>query len=172
MKNKSFFLVVLIAVVVIIGSLFLISSKSKKDTGTIVKKDTEAVATFKWQEGLSPALVMTANRDLALDAVEIYLDYEGAVINSVTNAEDLPAPSFMKVSTAKSQVVANYLISDPEGFVLKKDQSVTVLRLNIDETSIANGYKITMNPQSQLVESKSSKVLPFNNQDLIIKSTR
>ena len=171
MKNKNFFLVALVAIVIIAGSLFLISS-SKSKTETEVKKVGDEVATFEWQEGESPILMMKANRDLALDAVEVYLDYEGVVINSVTNAEDLPAPSFMKVSTAKSQVVANYLISDPEGLVLKKDQSVAILRLDIDQASTANGYKITMNPQSQIVESKSSKVLPFNNQDLIIKSTR
>lgn len=167
MKNKNFLLLILVAVVVILGSVFYISGNKPNVSPEVA---LEAVS-FTWKEGESPVLMMKANRDLALDAVEIYLDYEGVVINSATNAGDLPTPSFIKVSTVKSQVVANYLISDPNGLVLKKDQSIAVLSLDIDQSSVGDN-KISMNPQSQLVESKTSKVLPFNNQDLIIKSTR
>jgi len=169
MKNKYFLLIILVAVVIIIESLILLTGGVLPKKSPSADITTEAVS-FSWRNETQPVLLMKANKDLSLDAIDLYLAYSGVVVNSATNMGDLPKPSFMKVSTEKSLVVLNYLISEPEGLAMKQGQEIEVLSLDIKEG--VTDYEISVSPKTQVVENGTSKVLPFNNQSLIVKSTR
>lgn len=182
MKNKYYFLIALVAVVIIVESLMLLL-KDKEGSGVVSEKsnvvptieDTavkaESDVSFTWREGDKVTLLITANREISLDALDLYIDYSGVGIKTVdSNGGVLPSPTFKRISPEKSLVVLNYLIDNPEGLKLSKGQSVEVLTLGILPKKGEN-CELKVDAKTQVVENGSSKVLPFNSQDLIIKSS-
>lgn len=169
MKNKLFWPIVIISLVIIVESIMLISNnKNKKQVvveeqtpmvSEVVKK--EPVIEFVWvDEGAKKVLEMRSKKTVAIDAIDLYISYKGATINSVKNAGDLPEPSFSKISTEKSLVVMNYLISEAEGFSMAYNQVIRIAELDI--TSIEGMMpELSIDPKTQVVENGTAEVLPY-----------
>jgi hypothetical protein len=173
MKNKLFWPIVLVAVVVIIESVLLLSARKQSvvKEATVVNTVTAPVVVeqkaldFTWlNEAGKVTLMMKADRAIAVDAIDLYVGYQGGEVTTVTNLGDLPKPSFQKISKEKSLVVLNYLISAPEGLKLAAGQEIKVIQLTGKET------QLSIDPKTQVVENGTAKVLPFNNQNLVINS--
>lgn len=180
MKNKLFWPIVIVAIVVIIESVLLLSNKQfikSNDNGvedTVIPteevKEVEAVS-FEWMEEDGKAtLILTANKAVAIDAIDLYIDYKNAKVKSVKNLDELPKPTFSKISTEKSLVVMNYLISDSEGFKLEAGQSVKITELEVTVDSV-EAAEFFIDTKTQVVENGTAKVLPFNSKNLTVNST-
>lgn len=176
MKNKLFWPIVLVTVVIIVESVMLFTNN--KPTLKSVDKDipevkpTEIIKkdelSFYWVNSEKPVLMLKANDSVAIDAIDLYINYQNGEVINVNNLGDLPKPSFQKISKDKSLVVLNYLISAADGLKLEKGQEVKVLQLEVKNTA---DLKLTIDGKTQVVENGSAKVLPFNSEDLIINSS-
>lgn len=178
MKNKLFWPIAIVAIVIMIESVMLMSDKkiNKQESNPINGNLTEEIVTkevinFSWinEETNKPILIMTANKKMAIDAIDLYIAYKGVKVNSVENLGELPKPSFSKVSTEKSLVVMNYLIADTDGFNIEEGQSIRVAQFGIklDPTKTA---ELSIDSKTQVVENGTVKVLPFNSKSLIVNS--
>jgi len=178
MKNKLFWPIAIIAIVIMLESVMLMSDKNinKQESNPINGNFAEEVGTkdvinFSWtnEDTSKPILIMTANKKMAVDAIDLYVAYKGVTVNSVENLGELPKPSFSKVSIEKSLVVMNYLIAETDGFNIEEGQSIRVAQFDIklDPTKIA---ELSIDPKTQVVENGTVKVLPFNSKSLIVNS--
>lgn len=121
----------------------------------------EPIVEFTWiDEGMKRILEMRVKKTVAIDAIDLYISYKGVTINSVNNAGDLPKPSFSKISTEKSLVVMNYLISEAEGFSITSNQVVRVAELDITPFE-GMSPELSIDPKTQVVENRTAKVLPY-----------
>ena len=121
MKNKLFWPIVLVAVVVIIESVLLLSSKNGQKNDNAGKVEVtptvaieEKAVDFIWLKETTDKVTLTikANKAVAIDAIDLYIGYAGGQIMTVNNLGDLPKPSFQKIRKEKTLVVLNYLISE------------------------------------------------------------
>lgn len=181
MKNKLFWPTIIVAVIIIVESVMLISNAQTKkpvvddnNTEDIQNSETktEYAVGFEWleEEDGKPVLMLKANRDVSIDAIDLYIAYKNAKVNSIINSDELPKPSFSKISTEKSLVVMNYLISEPEGFKITAGQSVKVVKLGISPIS-TEAADFSIDARTQVVENGTVKVLPFTSNNLIVNST-
>ncbi|KKQ30200.1 MAG: hypothetical protein US46_C0009G0019 [Candidatus Shapirobacteria bacterium GW2011_GWF2_37_20] len=132
---------------------------------------SEEVLSFGWlQEEGKAILVITANEEVAIDAIDLYMAYNNTKISAVKNLGELPKPSFSKISTENSLVVMNYLIGEEGGFVMTPGQMVQVAQLDLSVNSGDVG-ELSIDSKTQVVENGSAEVLPFNSQKLIINGT-
>jgi len=169
MKNKLFWPIVIISLVIIVESILLISNNKSKNQ-VVVEEQTpvvsevvkaEPVIEFTWiDEGSKKILEMRTKKTVAIDAIDLYISYKGATINSADNVGDLPKPSFSKISTEKSLVVMNYLISEAEGFSIASDQVVRVAELDITPLEGVSP-ELSIDSKTQVVENGTAKVLPY-----------
>lgn len=176
MKNKLFWPIILVAVVVIIESVMLFTNNKPtlknvvKDTSDV--KPTEVIRndklSFYWVNSEKPVLMLKANDSVAIDAIDLYIGYKDGEVISVNNLSDLPKPSFQKISKDKSLVILNYLISAADGLKLEKGQEIKVLQLEVKNSA---ALKLSIDQKTQVVENGSAKVLPFNSKNLIINSS-
>lgn len=177
MKNKLFWPIVVLSMVIMIESVLLMSDGKNPKGNNILseiplagEERTESIIDFSWsnEEINKPILIMTANDRVAIDAIDLYIAYNGLIVNSVSNLNELPEPTFSKVSSEKSLVVMNYLISNENGFVVEKNQSIKVaqLEINLDPSKTAD---LSIDPKTQVVENATVRVLPFNDTSLVIK---
>lgn len=177
MKNKLFWPIVVLSMVIMIESVLLMSGGKNVKRNNILseiplagEESTENIIDFSWsnEETNRPILIMTANDRVAIDAIDLYIAYNGLIVNSVSNLNELPEPTFSKVSSEKSLVVMNYLISSENGFVVEKNQSIKVaqLEINLDSNKTA---ELSIDPKTQVVENATVRVLPFNDKRLVIK---
>lgn len=181
MKNKLFWPIVLISIVIIVESIMLLSSdkktqkveqENKVEIPRIEEVKKEEILSFEFvQEKEGKAiLVMRVKKEIAIDAIDLYIGYRGVKIGEVKNLDELTKPTFFKVSQEKSLIVFNYLISESEGLKLKSGEEVKVAEINYtlkkDEKA-----EFLIDLKTQVVENGSAKVLPFSSQSLIINST-
>lgn len=181
MKSKLFWPILILSVVVMAESLSLISSSqttNKKDNflskTPLIKEEVinQNIIDFSWSNDKAdkPILIMTANKKVMIDAIDLYVAYKGVIVNLVKNLNELPEPTFSKISTGKSLVVMNYLINDAEGFNIEKGQSIKVAQfdIKIDPTKTA---ELSIDQKTQVVETGTVKVLPFSSKNLIINGS-
>lgn len=178
MKNKLFWPIILVAVVVIVESVILFTGGKVTPKNVVVNKDipevkpTEIIKksqlSFYWINSDKPILMLKADDTVSIDAIDLYISYKGGEVLSVKNLGDLPKPSFQKISKEKSLVVLNYLVSAADGLKLSAGQEIKVLELEVKNT---NNLKLSIDSKTQVVENGSAKVLPFNSQELIINSS-
>jgi len=179
MKNKLFWPIVLISIVIIVESVLLLSSNQTRKTKVASAEITPPVEevkvaevlSFDWQGEVGKSvLIMTAKKAVAIDAIDLYIGYKNIKVNSVKNLEELPEPSFSKISADKSLVVMNYLISEAEGFKMQEGQSVKIVELGFTLNSTESA-EFLIDAKTQVVENGSAKVLPFSSKNLIVNST-
>lgn len=162
-----------------VESVLLLSGNQLKTTKTDVMTDTvpteevksEEAVVFEWmyEEGKA-TLTMIANKEIAVDAIDLYIGYENVTVNLVKNLDELPKPSFSKISSENSLVVMNYLMDDAEGLIMMPGQIIQVAELDLEVNSEDIG-ELTIDSKTQVVENGTAKVLPFNSKKLIINST-
>lgn len=152
------------------GKQITVVNKTTTEPSVEVRK--EAVVAFNWVETGKNKVVleMTAKQKAAIDAIDLYIGYKNMKVNSATNAGELVKPTFSKISTEKSLVVMNYLISETGGLVLEAGQKVKVVELEVSPKS-SGSPELFVDGKTQVVENGSAKVLPFNSQNLIINSS-
>lgn len=179
MKNKLFLPIIVVTLIIMLESVLLLTTKQGQKTKTMVT-DTgsprvtliEDAISFEWQneDNNKANLVMKANKSMSIDAIDLYVAYKNTKVESVNNLNELPKPTFSKISTEKSLVVMNYLIPEVEGFKLVKGQSVRIAEFDLILNSTGSA-ELSIDAKTQVVENTTSKVLPFNSKNLIINST-
>lgn len=178
-NNKLFWPIIIVAIVIMVESVLLLSNnQSKKNENSNQVKilptqevNSEEIVSFDWlQEKGKAILVMKANKEVAIDAIDLYIGYKDVKVNSIKNLGNLPKPSFSKVSTEKSLVVMNYLISAAEGFKVMPEQYIRVAELELS-TINTESAELFIDTKTQVVENGTAKVLPFSSKNLIINST-
>lgn len=178
MKNKLFIPIIIVTLIIMLESVLLLTTKQGQKTKTMVT-DTgaprvtliEEAVSFEWQnEDNKATLVMKANKNMSIDAIDLYVAYKNTKVKLVNNLNELPKPTFSKISTEKSLVVMNYLIPEVEGFKLAKGQSVRIAEFDLIPTS-TESVELSVDAKTQVVENVTSKVLPFNSKSLIINGS-
>jgi len=186
-ENTLKILIPLFAIVVIVESLMLVSKLVNKPTLTQPETVSEEVETvyplsLNWDSVLNEVktgvttnlpLTLVSTKDEAIDAIDLYVNYDPNIVEvkDVVVGKGLPQPSFKKINAEKGMVVLNFLISDVGGFQLKAGQvaGLVDLKVNFVKEGIA---EFTLGEASLVVENTSAKVLPFNNENLVINVTQ
>ncbi|HPJ17206.1 MAG TPA: hypothetical protein PK639_03200 [Candidatus Woesebacteria bacterium] len=195
MENKKYlkFLIPLVAVVVIIESVILIgrSSANKKvvvdnnkpvevETKVVDLKLESATSELKMNGTATVNLLMSMKEKKSLDSLAYYVKYDPTAFE-VTNlklSDRLPKPTFSKVSTNKSMIVANFMVADQKGLSLSDKEKLTVMSFDITakktgkfnfEISSGNEAKESV---TMFVENATSKVLPYSSNQLTINVSR
>ncbi len=173
MKNKNFLPIIFLSFVVIAVSLFSMTSlKDRAYNGNLIEvKDNQKdeIITFYWERAEKPILMMKANEEVSIGAIDLYIGYKNIEISGATNLGELPEPTFSKVSQDNSLIVLNYLISEDEGFKIIPGQSVKVIELNISP-EMTSEAEIFIDKETNIVDNNTIKGLPYKSENLIINS--
>lgn len=180
MKNKLFWPIIIVAIVIIAESVLLLSNNQSKKNNIanieniitpVEEVKVEDVVSFVWLEDTkNPTLAMVAEKEVSIDAIDLYIAYKNVNVSLVKNLGDLPKPSFSKISEEKSLIVMNYLISNADGFKMLPGQIVKIAEIQKTSNS-TEASEFSIDAKTQVVENGSAKVLPFNSKSLIINST-
>ncbi len=178
MKNKLFLPIIVVTLIIILESVLLLTTnRNQKTKTTVIDNGTSRIVqvedalSFEWQNEDNKAdLVMKANKNVSIDAIDLYVAYKNTKVKSVNNLDELPKPTFSKISTEKSLVVMNYLIPEVDGFKLAKGESVRIAEFDLIPNSTGS-VELSIDPKTQVVENVTSKVLPFNSKSLIINGS-
>lgn len=173
MKDKKLFWpIVIVAVIVIAESIVFLSKTSKNnqpvqgDNGVeeFVSPSSEPAVKFFWEmkDDNRVTLMMEAQKDLALDAIDLEISYEGVEVNSVENAGILPDSIGPNLNSDTSLIATHYFIEDADGFRLESGENVEVL--NIDFTPLEGELPVfnINRDKSLVVDSTTSEALPYS----------
>lgn len=174
MKNKNLLPIIFLSFVVIVVSLFSMTSLKNKtpilENLTEIKDDQKGeIITFSWENIEKPVLVMTASEEVSIGAIDLYIGYKNVEITGVTNLGELPEPAFSRVSKGNSLVVLNYLISEDDGFKILPGQSLRVVELDI-LPQVDQGYELFIDQETNVVDNETVKGLTYKSENLIINS--
>jgi len=173
-------LIPLVAVLVIIESIYLVTSLVNKNNQ--VKEVAESPMSDKTVninlvsqtdnyvkgEAFEVKVVLEAENDVLVDAVNLYVQYDPAMaeVSELTSLEAMPQPTFAKISDKKDMIVLNYYIeSDGYAFLAKNPIEVASFmvtplvagEIKMDlSTGVDDKDSVTM-----IVENGTSKVVPF-----------
>lgn len=193
-NNVMKILIPIVAVLIIWESVMLVSSLKKEKVvqvsdqvateSAVVKEAVKPVAfdiifgTEKKEMKVGsvyPVEVTVVGKDnYNLDSIALYVKYDPLAfeLSSLVGGEKLPKPTFSKISVTNGIAVVNYLISEPTGFAVKKDDVVSVLKFNVKPKKVGNfDFEITTGNESKtsvtmFVENATSEVLPFSSNKL------
>lgn len=167
---------VVLSLVVLVESVLFLSKTNNKtennveqvsptvtvsETDSIVAKDK--IINFSWlqKSNNKMTLVLQSSEDVAVDAIDLEMAYEGVKVLSVVNAGVLPEPSKPIISRDKSLIVTHYLIDAMGGFKLNKNEKYELLDINYSLIERSEA-KFTLEEKTLVVESVTSKVLPYS----------
>ena len=120
-------------------------------------------------------VMMSTTVSKSFDAVSVYVevDTQKVALERVEINNSMPKPIVAKISKKGNVALVNYLISSPSGYRLTAAGSVALARIYF--TPLESGktsFKIMGEGQSEaetmLVETGTSKVIPFNSGDLSV----
>jgi hypothetical protein len=180
-KNKILLtLIPVVAIVIIIESVIFLSRSTKKLGPQLLKVGSNIPVSLNWKAdkevviGKSDEVIlnMTTEKDVAIDAVDLYIKYDPTkvAINSVAFDNNFIKPSFNKINPEKGLVVINYLVSAPKGFELKTGMGIDLAKLKVNYQGVGE-VSFEVGKGTLVVENGSAKVLPFNGSGLIVKVT-
>ncbi|MFZ2153055.1 MAG: hypothetical protein WAV41_03280 [Microgenomates group bacterium] len=200
-NNLLKYLVPVIAVIVLAESVLLISRANDKKPVVVVPAVVAPVVTSepvaktgdedyqivissdvadaKVGESVDVKVSMLGKVEKSLDSVNVYVKYDPNAVDVKTLEFDkkLPEPAFSKVSTLRSLLVANYLISSPKGLLLPaKDELVLLsfkakmLKSGTSSFEISTGKEMKESA-TMIVENGTSKSLTFSANKLMINVT-
>lgn len=123
---------------------------------------------------------MTADAEKAVDSVNVYVKYnpEAFDISNLTFDKKLPKPTFEKVSVERGLVVANFLVSAPQGLKISQGEVISLMtfKINPKKTGVFNFEISTGNEMKEsatmIVENATSEVLPYSSNKLTVNVTR
>ena len=116
------------------------------------------------------------NSDRALDSISVYLKYDPDAfeVSVLTFDDKLPAPTFSKVSQSTGLIVANFLISEPEGLVVAEGEELTLMKFSAKPLktgtfsfALSDGSE-EKEAKTMFVESMTSKILPYLTEELVV----
>jgi hypothetical protein len=180
-------LIPLVAVLVIIESIFLVSSLVKNNQTVeigetpvpekVMKIDlVSQVENYVIGESFEVKVIIEAENDVLVDAVNLYVQYDPgqATVSELTSLEAMPPPTFAKISDKKDMIVLNYYIEN-EGFPFLAKQPVEVASFMVTPTA-AGEIKMDLSTGvedkdsvTMIVENGTSKVVPFISNNLRIE---
>ena len=178
-KNKILLtLIPVLAIVIIIESVIFLSRPTKKIGPQLLKVGSNIPVSLNWKAdkevviGRSDEVIlnMTTEKDVAIDAVDLYIKYDPALvtISDLSFDGDFVAPSFSKISQEKGLVVVNYLVSAPKGFNLKVGGGIDLARFKVNYISEGE-VSFGIGEGTLVVENGSASVLPFSSDGLTVK---
>lgn len=196
MDNKYLkILIPVIALLVILESVILISRATQKKAEVPVDSNSSmteevvenevSVLEFMFETESNTMQVGRASTvkvnilpkaDYNLDAVELYVKYDPEVmtISGLDYDRSLPKPTFSKVSTEKGMVVANFLISEEEGFAVYSGVVQGLISFKVTPL-VAGNYTLEVNKAAAgqesatlVVDNGSKNALPFSSNKLDI----
>lgn len=113
-------------------------------------------------------VVMSTEDEMLVDAMNLYIQYDrlAATVSDLTSLEELPQPTFAKISDKKDVIVLNYYIEN-NGYAFLPNNQVEVAsfmvtprvkgEITLDlSTGVEDKDSVTM-----IVENGTSKVIPF-----------
>lgn len=181
-------LIPLVAVLVIVESIYLVSSLVNKNNQ--VKEVAESpmsdktvniglvsqTENFVIGESFEVKVVLEAENDVLVDAVNLYVQYdpEQMTVSELTSLEAMPQPTFAKISDKKDMIVLNYYI-ESDGYPFLAQQPVEVASFMVTPTVVGE-IKMDLSTGvedkdsvTMIVENGTSKVVPFTSNNLRIE---
>lgn len=116
----------------------------------------------------------------AMDSINVYLKFDPAAFEAknLTFDKKLPAPTFSKISTTRSLVVANFLVTDPKGFSLTNGEEISLMKFSVTpkmtgsfDFEISTGDELKESV-TMIVENTTGAVLPFSSNKLTVNVSR
>lgn len=199
-KNKVLkYLIPVIAVVVLIESVVLISKLNERTTvqtqpETVAKTEAEPEQEVKTENPLYEMMLSSDKENIRLgekaiitvkmkalstksvDAINAYLKYDSAgfEVDKLSFDGKLPKPTFEKISTLRSMVVVNFLITEPKGLVINEDETISIMKFEVEpkmtgtfdfEISTGDDLKESV---TMIVENSTGKALPYVSNKLTV----
>ncbi|KKR67171.1 MAG: hypothetical protein UU09_C0037G0021 [Microgenomates group bacterium GW2011_GWA2_40_6] len=180
-KNKILLtLIPVVAIVIIIESVIFLGRSTKKLGPQLLKVGSNIPVSLNWKAdkevviGKSDEVIlnMTTKKDVAIDAVDLYIKYDPSQVSieEIVVDKSFVKPSFSKINPEKGLVVVNYLVSAPKGFELKTGTGIDLAKLKVNYLGEGE-VSFEVGEGTVVVENGSAKVLPFNSSGLIVKVT-
>jgi len=180
-KNKILLtLIPVVAIVIIIESVIFLGRSTKKLGPQLLKVGSNIPVSLNWKAdkevviGKSDEVIlnMTTKKDVAIDAVDLYIKYDPSQVSieEIVVDKSFVKPSFSKINPEKGLVVVNYLVSAPKGFELKTGTGIDLAKLKVNYLGEGE-VSFEVGEGTLVVENGSAKVLPFNSSGLIVKVT-
>jgi len=202
-NNLIKILIPLIAVVVVFESIVLVTNlnkgvKTNTDTTNQVTGSEEAQSTssetvplelvfetetkdMKVGKSYKVSVNLLGKEEKSVDGIDLYVKYDSELVdisNLLFSNKNLPQPAFSKASTLKDVVVANFLVSEKDGFLIKKDEVNNLMTFTVTpkkvgqmtfEISTGNDLKESV---TMFVESSTGKTLNFSSNKLEVNLTK
>lgn len=181
-------LIPLVAVLVIVESIYLVTSLVNKNSKVVVVTENpisdkmmniglvSQAQNYVKGESFEVKVVMEAEKEVLVDAINLYVQYDPAkvTVSELTSLEAMPQPTFVKISDKKDMIVLNYYIeNDGYAFLAKNPVEVASFmvtpkvegEIKMDlSTGVEDKDSVTM-----IVENGTSKVVPFSANNLRIE---
>ncbi len=166
-NNKLFWPVVILALIVVVEGVIFLGRTGNKSVVTTKEMEVEqvvaeeAVINFGWKEGEGmKTLTVTSMKELALDGMDLYVDFVGAKDIVVKEKGKQGNMIYSGVDKDKSRVVIKYYVKATDGLKLMAGETVELLDINYQPIE---GQKATfsINPSTLVVENGTVKTLPY-----------
>jgi hypothetical protein len=185
-------LIVLVAVVVIGESLVIISRLNPNQKFTLLPTPTTQVTpmatttdgqfslttTSAWTKGSAQTVTVAfmANRDISLDALDLYVKYDPAKVTVTKLNFPQLKPTLSKISAPTGLALANYLITDTSGLKLLAGSELPLMTLSVTpkvsgaiQFEVATGQS-TSGSTTMIIENETSKALSFDSIPLTVNA--
>lgn len=170
------FFIPLLAVVIIIECVLLIdrmggskASQQNESTMAPVVMTWGGETASEMGKISEVSLKMSVLDTVAVDAVDLYIKYDPTkvMISGFETDSDFVKPSFSRISQDKGMVVANFLVTEPKGFEIEKNKEIELAKLKVNYLT-AGEVIFELGDATLVVENGTAKVLPFNNDKLVV----
>lgn len=166
-NNKLFWPVVILALIVLVEGVIFLSKTGNKPvvtTGEVAVEQIDkedAVVNFGWKEGMDvKTLTITSTKELALDGMDLYIDFIGAEDMTVKEKGNQGNLVYSGVDKDNSRIVVKYYVKAMDGLKLTAGETIDLLDINYRPVE---GQKATfsVNPSTLVVENGTVKTLPY-----------
>lgn len=193
-------LIPIVAMIVVLESVILVSNLDKGNNMADSKieelvptegeeKDESPVADFvfatdtkemKVGKSYEVVLNLVAKKDLALDAIETYVDYDPKLVtvSKLVSGSTLPKADVSKIDEKNGKVSVVFLIDEKAGYVTKSDEINKIVsfmvtpkvegQINLELTTSSDDKKLV----TMIVETATSKQLTFSSNKLEINAIK
>lgn len=193
-------LIPIVAMIVVLESVILVSNLDKGNNVADSKieeviptegeeKDELPVADFvfatdtkemKVGKSYEVVLNLVAKKDLALDAIETYVDYDPKLVtvSKLVSGSTLPKADVSKIDEKNGKVSVVFLIDEKAGYVTKSDEINKIVsfmvtpkvegQINLELTTSSDDKKLV----TMIVETATSKQLTFSSNKLEINAIK
>lgn len=169
-NNKLFWPVVILSLIVLIEGVIFMSRTQKQPTpGNLQTTERiepsevkeEPVISFGWKQGTGlQTLTVTAQKEISLDGMDLYIDYKGVEKITVRERGSGQNMVYSGVDEDNSRVVVKYYVKATDGLKLDAGEMVELLDINYQPIQ-GQEASFSINPSSLVVENGTVKTLPY-----------